>query len=94
MITIIKGNKKRPFDDYKKLEKNERKYGEFTLNFRIPEIYERKWSSFEVQNGVLKIVYERDIDEGSIKEKKKLERDIDEGITREKKKFDLEGLQK
>ena len=44
VITIIKGTKKKPYDDDKKLDKNERKYGDFTLTFKIPEIYERKWT--------------------------------------------------
>jgi HSP20 family molecular chaperone IbpA len=42
------------------LEKSERKYGEFGLSFKIPEIYERKWSLFSVENGVLTIVYDKD----------------------------------
>jgi HSP20 family molecular chaperone IbpA len=45
------------------LDKNERKYGDFTLTFKIPEIYERKWNSYEVENGVLKIIYDKDIEE-------------------------------
>ena len=50
------------FSFYKseKLERSERKYGEFALSFKIPEIYERKWSTFTVENGVLTIVYEKD----------------------------------
>lgn len=43
IITVVKGTKKKPYSEYKKLEKNERKYGDFTLSFKIPEIYERKW---------------------------------------------------
>jgi len=43
-ITIIKGIKKKPKDlESRTLEKNERKYGEFTLTFKIPDVYERKW---------------------------------------------------
>jgi hypothetical protein len=33
------------------------------LSFRIPEIYERKWDNFEVENGVLKIEYVKDMDD-------------------------------
>lgn len=43
-ITIVKGNRKKPKDLAEgTLEKNERKYGEFTMTFKIPDIYERKW---------------------------------------------------
>lgn len=66
----MKGNKKRPYSEDKKLIKNERKYGEFTLSFRIPEIYERKWNKYAIENGVLKIEYERDSDDGIAKKKK------------------------
>ena len=53
------------FSFYKqeKLERSERKYGEFALSFKIPEIYERKWSTFTVENGVLTIIYEKDKDD-------------------------------
>ncbi len=65
VITVVKGNRRKPYsENYKKLEKNERKYGEFTLSFKIPEVYERKWNKFQVENGVLKIVYEKDLDDG------------------------------
>lgn len=49
----MKGIRKCPFPEVEKLEKNERKYGEFTLTFKIPEIYERKWSHFSVKDGVV-----------------------------------------
>lgn len=45
------------------MERSERKYGEFALSFKIPEIYERKWSTFTVENGVLTIIYEKDKDD-------------------------------
>jgi HSP20 family molecular chaperone IbpA len=54
-----------------KLEKSERKYGEFGLSFKIPEIYERKWSLFQVENGVLTIVYDKDKDDQIVKSKGK-----------------------
>lgn len=63
MITIVKGWRKCPYSEVKKLERNERKYGEFTITFKIPEIYERKWSHFEVLDGVIAIIYEKDNDE-------------------------------
>jgi len=37
------------------VEKQERKYGEFTMTFRIPDIYERKWKDYKIENGVLLI---------------------------------------
>ncbi|EAR86836.1 50S ribosome-binding GTPase (macronuclear) [Tetrahymena thermophila SB210] len=65
VITIVKGTKRRPYEDDKKLDRNERRYGDFTLTFKIPEIYERKWSSYDVENGVLKIIYDRDQEENN-----------------------------
>jgi HSP20 family molecular chaperone IbpA len=56
-----------------KLEKSERKYGEFGLSFKIPEIYERKWSLFSVENGVLTIVYDKDKDDQIVRSKNKKE---------------------
>lgn len=49
----------------KKLIKNERKYGDFVLSFKIPEIYERKWNKYVVEDGVLCIEYLKDADDGS-----------------------------
>lgn len=34
-MTIVKGVRKCPFSEIQTLEKNERKYGEFTLTFRV-----------------------------------------------------------
>ena len=45
------------------VEKAERKYGEFTQTFKIPQEYERKWSKCIVSNGVLKLVFKPDNDE-------------------------------
>ena len=43
-ITIVKGTRRKPKDlEDGTLEKNERKYGDFTMTFKIPDIYERKW---------------------------------------------------
>jgi HSP20 family molecular chaperone IbpA len=63
VITVVRGSKKKPYNDVAKLERNERKYGDFILSFRIPEIYERKWREYEVENGVLMIKYDKDKDE-------------------------------
>lgn len=63
-ITIVKGNRKKPENaEDNTFEKNERKYGEFTMTFKIPDIYERKWSGFMVEKGVLKIWYPKDANE-------------------------------
>ena len=43
--------------------RQERKTGDFTMTFRIPEQYQRKWSSADVENGVLCIRYLKDHDE-------------------------------
>jgi hypothetical protein len=34
------------------------------MTFRIPESFERKWSSYEVKDGVLLLKYERDVEDG------------------------------
>ncbi len=60
----MKGNRKQPEDfEETAFEKNERKYGEFTLTFKIPDIYERKWSGYVVEKGVLIICYPKDSNE-------------------------------
>lgn len=66
VITVVKGTKKKPYEDETKLDKNERRYGDFTFTFKIPEIYERKWTSFDVDKGVLKITYDRDTEDNHI----------------------------
>ncbi|KRX05357.1 P-loop containing nucleoside triphosphate hydrolase [Pseudocohnilembus persalinus] len=66
VVSVIKGKKDKPYIyNNKKLERNERKYGEFALSFRIPEIFERKWKRYDVKNGVLCIEYEKDQDDNS-----------------------------
>ena len=47
------------------VEKQERKYGEFTMTFRIPDIYERKWQDYKIENGVLLIQYVKDQDDSN-----------------------------
>jgi HSP20 family molecular chaperone IbpA len=65
VITIVQGKRKKPYslEGESAVIKQERKYGDFAISFRIPEQYERRWSSFEVENGVLVIKYKRDQDE-------------------------------
>ena len=46
-----------------KAEKIERKYGEFTQAFKVPQEYERKWDRVEIDKGVMKIVFKPDADE-------------------------------
>lgn len=38
-------------------EKYERKYGEFTMTFKIPDTYERKWVKCEIIDGMLYLGY-------------------------------------
>jgi len=64
VITIVRGYRRRIIteeSDY--LVRNERKYGDFEMRFKIPIEYERKWSHVGIENGVLKISYEKDLDE-------------------------------
>lgn len=65
VMTIIKGVRELPYLENKRsqMEKRERKNGEFTLTFTIPHRYQRRWSSIEVENGVLCIRFPKDTDE-------------------------------
>lgn len=64
VTTIIKGGRSAPYAELQVVvEKAERKYGEFTQTFKIPQEYERKWSQCIVANGVLKLVFKPDNDE-------------------------------
>jgi HSP20 family molecular chaperone IbpA len=63
VVTVVKGTKERPAEEPTKTLKNERRYGDFTLTFKIPEIYERKWKEYYLEDGVMKIVYEKDADD-------------------------------
>lgn len=65
VITIIKGQRDPVFNerDMQKVVKQERKYGNFTMTFKIPEQYERKWDSVNVENGVLIMKFLKDVDE-------------------------------
>lgn len=67
VVTIIKGGREIPYaEKLVRVEKAERKYGDFTMTFKIPEDYERKWSSCSVENGVLKMVFRADADEEDV----------------------------
>tara|TARA_B110001452_G_scaffold95772_1_gene79124 strand:- start:1141 stop:2823 length:1683 start_codon:yes stop_codon:yes gene_type:complete len=64
VTTIIKGGRSAPYAELQvRVEKAERKYGDFTQTFKIPQEYERKWSKCVVSNGVLKLVFKPDNDE-------------------------------
>lgn len=66
-MTIVKGYRRKIINDDDSNIKQEIKYGDFELKFRIPQEYDRRWSSFVLENGVLKLVYLRDEDESPIK---------------------------
>jgi HSP20 family molecular chaperone IbpA len=63
VMTIIKGSRSQPYPQDTTIQKQERKFGEFTLTFNIPHNYERKWESVHVENGVLCIRFKQDIDD-------------------------------
>lgn len=66
VLTVVQGRRKRPnfnTPENVRVIKQERKYGEFAISFKIPEQFERRWSSFEVKDGVLAIIYKKDEDE-------------------------------
>lgn len=77
VFTIVKGNRKKKADEMQHTdsdyEKNERKFGEFTIRLRIPEDYERKWSALEMADGVLTIKYKKDLEENDASEGKFVE---------------------
>jgi HSP20 family molecular chaperone IbpA len=64
VVTLVEGTRgKSSFDNCaadRNYEKQERKFGDFSLNFKIPEEYERKWYFFECDNGILCIKYHKD----------------------------------
>ena len=66
VVTLIEGKRKKTLFDQgladKNYEKNERKFGDFALSFKIPDEYERKWNYYEVEEGILCIKYKRDSD--------------------------------
>jgi HSP20 family molecular chaperone IbpA len=66
VVTIVKGTRD-PDHTEKEIAtavtRQERKTGDFTMTFRIPEEYQRKWDSATVENGVLCVRYLKDTDE-------------------------------
>ncbi|CAG9321049.1 unnamed protein product [Blepharisma stoltei] len=66
VLTVVQGRRKKPnlnSPESARVIKQERKYGDFAISFKIPEQYERRWNSFEVKDGVLMIAYNKDEDE-------------------------------
>lgn len=71
ITTIVRGNRKHGTEqsgfDESSYDKAERKFGDFTMTFKIPEEYDRKWYKYELKNGVLRLSYKRDNDDGTEK---------------------------
>lgn len=66
VVTIVKGSREPEFTQREmatSVARQERKHGDFTMTFRIPEEFQRKWDSCNVDNGVLCIIYLKDLDE-------------------------------
>jgi len=66
VVTIVKGTRESGLTERElttSVTRQERKTGDFTMTFRIPEQYQRKWDSAVVDNGVLIIRYLPDNDE-------------------------------
>ena len=66
VVTIVKGTRESDHTDSEiatSVTRQERKTGDFTMTFRIPEEYNRRWDSAVVENGVLEIRYLKDCDE-------------------------------
>ena len=68
VTTIVKGQRSRPYPELQvhKVERSERTYGDFTLTFAIPQEYERRWSTFTLKDGVLRLVFTPDADEDGL----------------------------
>lgn len=68
VVTVVQGKRKRLYSDTTNEQhtvvKQERKCGDFTMTFRIPDSFERKWNSYDVKDGVLVLKYERDVEDG------------------------------
>ena len=69
VITVVKGRRAMPYSTETRdsIEKQERKYGDFTLAFSIPHSFKRKWKKASISNGVLHMVFERDEDETEVR---------------------------
>ncbi len=67
VYTIVKGERKRVEDtDETEFEKQERKFGDFTIRFKIPEQYERKWYKYSIDKGILQLKYRKDVEDSII----------------------------
>ena len=56
VVTIVKGSREPEFTQREmatSVARQERKHGDFTMTFRIPEEFQRKWDTCTVDNGVL-----------------------------------------
>ena len=66
VVTIVKGSRECDFTERQLatgVTRQERKVGDFTMTFRIPEQYQRKWHSCTVEDGVMCLKFLRDHDE-------------------------------
>jgi len=67
--TLIRGRRPPHFEEGKcekegcKAEKQERKYGDFSVTVSVPMAYQNRWSSCVLKDGVLTIEYASDTDE-------------------------------
>ena len=56
VVTIVKGSREPEFTQREmatSVARQERKHGDFTMTFRIPEEFQRKWDECKVENGVM-----------------------------------------
>ena len=66
VVTIIKGTRESDLSDLEiatSVTRHERRTGDFTMTFRIPEQYQRKWHSCTVEDGVMCLRFCKDTDE-------------------------------
>ena len=59
-VTTVQGHiaKSRPKGDFRR---KERRCGDFVVSIVVPQEYEKRWRSVELQDGVLRLVYEKDL---------------------------------
>ena len=58
--TKVRGQRAPPYGDVATELRGERLYGAFNLVVRVPDLYEKRWQSGALQNGVLRIRYRAD----------------------------------
>ena len=58
--TSVRGQRAPPYGDVATELRGERLYGAFNLVVRVPDLYEKRWQSGALQNGVLRIRYRAD----------------------------------